>query len=399
MRAQRSISWCLLLSLVGIGLSGYLVYLHLGLMRGELLGGPACGSSGVLNCHLVTGSSWGSFLGLPLALWGVLGYVVVLALSLLARQSSEWTAPAMTALFSLAVLLVTIDMALFGLMVFVIHAFCLFCLATYAVNLVILFLTARALERPWPQALGGLGTAVGALIPSRQRQAAWLFWGVLVVGVLGVAGVHAATLFVSRGTFGSMQRQIREFVTKQPRVSLEVAGDPMIGAAGAPLRIVEFSDFFCPACQRASKLNRIIISNHHRDAVFIFKHYPLDMSCNAQITRMVHPGACQVAAASECVHLQGKFWPFHDLVFEDGPKYNAANLEGDVRRLGIDVAQFNACMSSGDGMAAVQRDIAEAGKAGVTSTPTYVINGLPVAGGLTPAMFDDFVAVLRETGS
>jgi len=367
-------------------------------MRGELLGGPACGSSGAMNCHLVTGSSWGSFLGVPLALWGVLGYVVVLALSLLARQSSEWAGHAMTAIFSLALLLVAADVALFGLMAFVIRAFCLFCLATYAVNLALLLLAASALEHPWPRALGRLGAAVGALIPSAQRQAAWLFWGIVVVGVLGVAGVHAATLFVSRGTLGSMQRQLREFITKQPRVSVEVTGDPMLGTAGASLQIVEFSDFFCPACQRASKLNRIIMSNHRRDAVFVFKHYPLDMSCNAQISRMVHPGACQVAAASECVHLQGKFWPFHDLVFEGGPKYNAANLEGDVRRLGIDVAQFNACMSSGDGMAAVQRDIAEAGKAGVTSTPTYVINGLPVAGGLTPAMFDDFVAVLKETG-
>ena len=398
MRTQRGVVWCLPLSLLGIGLAGYLVFLHLGLMRGELLGGAVCGGSGVFNCHVVTASSWGSFLGMPLALWGVVGYVTVLALSLLGLQSSEWATHALILIFALAVLFVGIDLVLLAVMAFVLRFYCLLCLVSYVMNLVLLVVSGRSLERPWPRAMSELGASLGALVPSSRRPATSLFWGIMLVGLLGSAGVAASTTFVSRGSLGSVRKQMREFVSKQPRVSVEVTNDPTLGPSHAPLQIIEFSDFLCPACQRASKMNTIIVASHRRDAAFIFKHFPLDSSCNEKISRMVHPGACRVAAASECVHLQGKFWPFHDLIFEQGQPYNVVNLEGDVERLGVDMSQFRACMESGQGLEAVKRDIAEAGKIGVVSTPTYIINGLPVVGGIQPIMFEDFVAVLQETG-
>ena len=65
MRMQRGAAWCLVLSLIGLGLAGYLTVLHLGLLRGELLGGAVCGASGALNCHVVTGGPWGKVLGMP----------------------------------------------------------------------------------------------------------------------------------------------------------------------------------------------------------------------------------------------------------------------------------------------------------------------------------------------
>ena len=74
MLSTRGSSWCVLFGVVGLGLAGYLVYLHLGLLRGELLGGPACGS-GAFNCHAVTAGAWGTVLGVPLAFWGIIGYV------------------------------------------------------------------------------------------------------------------------------------------------------------------------------------------------------------------------------------------------------------------------------------------------------------------------------------
>ncbi len=397
MRIQRGVSWCLFLSLVGIGLSGFLTYLHLGLLRGELLGGAACGGAGAFNCHIVTESAWGSFLGIPLALWGVLGYVTILGLALLARQPGDWAGHAMAAIVFLAVVSVSIDLVLLGAMVFAIHFFCLFCLATYLVNLSLLAVSARALDRPWSEALRHLGASIGALVPSSQRPVAWLFWGMMTVGVLGVAGVHAGTTFMARGTLGSLHNQIHEFVTKQPHVSIDTTGDPTIGRPGAPIQIVEFSDFMCPACQKASKLNAIIMANHRQDAVLSFKNFPLDMTCNESIPRIVHAGACQLAAAGECAFQQGKFWPMHDLLFEEQGHGSASHLEGKIGALGLDSARFNTCMESGEGLAAVKRDIAEAKKANVMSTPTYVINGVPIPGGVSPSMFDEFVDAIQES--
>jgi len=398
MRTQRGASWCIFLSLIGLGLAGYLTVLHLGLLRGELLGGAVCGASGVLNCHVVTGSAFSSVLGMPLAMWGIIGYLTVIALALLARQSPEWLVHAMGLVFLLSLAFVIVDLVLLALMVFVIRVFCLFCLATYVVNLLLLLVAARSLGRPWTEAVREAGTSLWAIWPSSLRPVTWFFWAVVLLGITGTVGLHAATLFVSRGTLGSVRQQIREFITKQPRAAVDVTGDPMIGQPQAKLHIVEFSDFLCPACQRASKMNPILLANHRRDAVLVFKHFPLDTMCNDKVTRMVHPGACQIAAASECAHLQGKFWLFHDKAFEDAERHKTANVDEIARNIGLDAAGFRACLSSGQGMAAVKRDIAEAAKAKVVSTPTYVIGGIPVPGGFTPATFEDFVAVLKETG-
>ena len=400
MKASRGLSLCLFLSLIGMGLAGYLTYMHFGFLRGELLGGFGCGAAGsLLNCHAVTAGSWGQFLGMPLALWGLLGYVTVFGLSLWGRQSQETAGAAAVLLALLSLFMVAADLYLLGVMVFVIRFYCLFCLLTSAVNLSLLVVSSRSTGVSLPQAVARAGWVAAMLLPSPRHPAADLFWGLLFVGVLGVMGLHVSTVFVSRGTLANARQQIKSFLIRQPRVAVESSGDPSTGPADAPLKLVEFSDFLCPACQRASKVNTIILANHRHDANFTFKNYPLDNTCNEYVSRAVHPGACQVAAAGECAYRQGKekFWSFHDLVFEKGHDYPLDNINGDMERIGVDLAAFRACMDGGQGMEAVKRDIAEGKKLGIQSTPTYVINGVPMAGGLNPVLFDDLAASLKAS--
>jgi protein-disulfide isomerase len=217
----------------------------------------------------------------------------------------------------------------------------------------------------------------------------------MVIATAATVGLDAATTFATRGG-GPGRDQLRQFASTQPRATPDIADDPRHGPPNAKITLVEFSDFLCPSCQRASKLNAIILANHRHDAALIFKHYPLDTSCNSAISRMVHAGACTIAAASECLHQQGKFWPFHDLIFERGRAYDVKGIEEDVRQLGADVTRFRTCMDAGQGLEAVKRDITEGARLNVTSTPTFLINGLVVTGGISPAVFEDFVAVLSD---
>lgn len=395
MKIQQGANWSLILSLIGLGACSYLIYIHLGLMRGELLGGAACGS-GLFNCHAVTGGTFGTVLGMPLAMWGLIGYVIAFALSILAKQSEALMQPALTLLMGLALLFVSIDLVLLGQMVFVIRALCPLCLLTYGVNIALLLLTWQALGLPFSKIMSRLPESLQVLFPSQRQPAAWAFWGIVALGTLGSFGLNAATLFANQGSAGDSREHLRRYVSQQKRLSVDVSGDPTMGPQDAIFQLIEFSDFLCPVCQRASKMNPIILASHRRDARFIFKHFPLDTACNNRVSRMVHPGACQVAAASECAHLQGMFWPFHDRIFEEGHDYKIANLEVDAVKLGLNREQFKVCMSSGEGMEAVKRDIAEAAKIRVTSTPTFLINGVRITGVIKPAMFEDLVAIMRE---
>jgi protein-disulfide isomerase len=307
----------------------------------------------------------------------------------------------LTVILLLAAACVAIDLALLAVMAFVIHSFCLVCLFTYAVNLLMLITSAASLGVPWTSAAQRIGTALAAVRPSRQRPATWLLWGLLVAAVSSACALEATATFVSRGAAAEANTQMRQFIVTQPRVTVPSGDDPTIGPADAPLRIVEFSDFFCPSCQRAAKVNVVILANHRHDVSFTFKHFPLDQECNSSVTRQVHPGACRVAAASECAHRQGRFWAFHDLVleaFHDGASYNLAHLEADAQRVGLEMMGFRACLASGEGMEAVKRDIAAGIQATIRSTPTYVVNGVAVTGGFTPSSFEAFIAILMETG-
>lgn len=398
MRANRGALGCVVLSLAGLGLCIYLGFLHIALLRGELVGGAACGGAGsVFNCHAVTAGRMGSAFGMPLWVWGLIGYLAALNLASFAWLFPDWTTPALTLLSCLSLVFVGIDAALFTLMVTQIRYLCLLCLMTYVVNLSLLVVSKRALAQPWSQVLGQVGGAVTSFLPSTQRPATWLFWIMMGLGVFGSVGLHAATSFVSQGSPGMVHKQIREFVSREPRVYPEISSDPSVGPSNAPIQVIEFSDFFCPVCQRASKFNTIILASHRQDVRFVFKQFPLDTSCNDAVQRMVHPGACAVAAAAECAHLQRKFWSLHDRIFEEGHLYNPKMLEQDAARLGLDAPRFQACLASGEGLAAVKRDVAEGKRIGVASTPTYVVNGLKVSGVMTPAMFEQFVAVLRNS--
>ena len=215
MTKPRGLSACFFLSFLGMALAAYMAYLHLGLMRGELLGGAVCSGTGPFNCHAVTAGSWGKFLGMPLSLWGCIGYAAVFALACLGQYLPDFAEDALKLIVVFSAAFLAIDAALLALMVFVIRFFCLFCLATYAINLLLLVCAARALGPSWRQALSRIGSTLGALAPSRARPAIGLFWAMMLLGVAGTVAVHASTIYISQGGFGVVRKQVREFIASR----------------------------------------------------------------------------------------------------------------------------------------------------------------------------------------
>ena len=397
MRAHRGGLAAVFLSLIGIGLCGYLAVLHIALLRGELLGGGVCGGAGsALNCHAVIAGPWGSVLGAPLWVWGLIGYLASLNLACFAWLFPEWSVSALTLLTALALVFVGLDAFLLSVMLTKIRYLCLFCLMTYAVNVLLLVVAKRASGQPWAALLRRVPAALGAFVPARGRSLAWMFWMTLALGTVGSVGLHAATTFVSLGSPAMVRRQLREFVAKESRRRPTVSDDPSLGPSNAPVEVVEFSDFFCPVCQLASRFNTIMVANHRGTVRFVFKHFPLDSTCNSTVQRMVHPGACTVAAAGECAHEQGLFWAFHDIVFQQGHAYPVASIERDAARIGLDMKRFQSCMGSGRGLEAVKRDVADGQLLEIGNTPTYIVNGLKLVGIMNPSVFEELLTALRE---
>jgi protein-disulfide isomerase len=144
---------------------------------------------------------------------------------------------------------------------------------------------------------------------------------------------------------------------------------PTRGSKAAPVSVVVFSDFECSYCRAAVPELRKLSAMHGENVSVSYRHYPLDR----------HPAAFAAARASVCGQEQGKFWEMHDALF-DAAEINASEIENAAKQAGVDMTKFRACVAGDASRIAVLNDIEEAGRLGVTSTPTFIVNGNVIRG-------------------
>jgi len=149
--------------------------------------------------------------------------------------------------------------------------------------------------------------------------------------------------------------------------------DPSIGPANAPVTIIEFSDFQCPFCARAEPTVNQILSTYKDKVRLVYRDFPLSF----------HQYAQKSAEASECSDEQGKFWEYHDLLFEKQQEWSSigiTKMKDYAAQLNLDSKKFNDCLDSGKYSSEVQKDFEDGQKAGVSGTPAFFINGILISG-------------------
>lgn len=190
---------------------------------------------------------------------------------------------------------------------------------------------------------------------------------------LGGAGVFAVAAFLFlRPSVGA---------TVPPPVPYAA---PVRGEASAPVTIVEYGDFQCPSCDaffhsvEPRLINDYIKTGKARQ---VFKNFP-----------WIGEESRRAAEAAACAGAQGKFWEFHDLLYssqrgENSGAFAVPNLKRFAAQLGLDQAGFDACVDGRAYKAAVDADMSEVRSLGLTSTPTFVINGQRVVGAQDYSVF------------
>jgi protein-disulfide isomerase len=154
------------------------------------------------------------------------------------------------------------------------------------------------------------------------------------------------------------------------KVSLD--DDPSWGPANAPITMVEFSDFQCPYCGAFERDTYGQIRQVYGDKIhFVYRDMPLVD---------IHPFAYQSALAANCANEQGAYWSYHDLLFANQQDLSLDALIKYAGQLKLDTDKFSQCLKSGKYSAEVNHDMQDAESYGVSGTPTFFINGLPIVG-------------------
>jgi len=140
----------------------------------------------------------------------------------------------------------------------------------------------------------------------------------------------------------------------------------VLGSEDAKVTIVEFSDFQCPACGAAHPVVKQVIKEYGDRILFVYRHFPL---------LATHQYALKAAEAAEAAGEQGKFWEYHDLLFANQDNLKTEDLKNYAKQVGLDMKKFNEALDSGKNKDKVLSDLDDGEKFGVTSTPTFFING------------------------
>ncbi|MBW4541134.1 MAG: thioredoxin domain-containing protein [Myxacorys chilensis ATA2-1-KO14] len=183
------------------------------------------------------------------------------------------------------------------------------------------------------------------------------------------------------------QRKIQQsFIQNLQRNPKAVIGkSPTKGAKQGKAVLVEFSDFQCPYCASASKTLREFVEKHSSEVTLTYKNFPLTG---------IHDQALPAAKAAWAAGEQGKFWEFHDALFEGQKRMGEAFYLETAKGLGLDVDRFNRDRTSQTAAAAIATDVDLAEKLGIEGTPFFVMNGRTFSGAVE---LSDLEATLVST--
>jgi protein-disulfide isomerase len=178
-------------------------------------------------------------------------------------------------------------------------------------------------------------------------------------------------------------------VSAQTGAPLTIDPSMTRGPADAPVTIVEFSDYECPACRQAQQALGLVLREFPGRVRLVYKDFPLRF----------HAGAEPAAVAARCAAEHGRFWEYHDFLFLTQPAFARADLLTYATRLGLPRDAFIACLDGGRYRPAVSVDVREGRAAGVTGTPTFFVNGRRMVGIQSIEMFREAVQdALEDAG-
>ncbi len=219
-------------------------------------------------------------------------------------------------------------------------------------------------------------------MPHRRRKSS--LWVVLLVLAFG------AGLATGYFTWGSPTAQAAApgnaaaVSTPAPiqRVNVTVDGNPSLGPDNAPVTIIEFSDFECPYCKQWFTSTWPQLQKAYGSKIrLVYRDLPLTD---------IHPDAEPAAEAAGCAGEQNQYWAYHDRLFSSSSLGQNVYISY-ATALKLDVTKFTDCLNSHRYQADIQADAQYGKSLGITGTPTFFVNGIPMVGAQPFSVFKTII--------
>ena len=390
--SSKSRTLLLVFALLGLAASGISTYVHYQLLT-EPSYSSFCDVSAKVSCTEAYVSRYGSFLGVPVAVGGVIFFAIVAVLAGLAgRPSSPARENAAAYIFVLSTVGLAFALYLAWASYFVLQVFCIFCAITYVSVIALFVISGGATTFPMMtlprRASRDLRTLVSSPVALVLLLAIFAGSAALIASFpdeQAATAAQAQAVATYQPLTADERRQLEEWWKVQPVTEL-----PVVPAAGTKVLIVKFSDYMCPSCRAAHLALKPVLAKYEGQPVeFVMKHYPLEPECNINTPGMNHYGSCEAAAAYEMAKGTANLARLDDWLFDHQPSLTKDVVrEAAAEQAGI--KDFDARYD--EAMKAVRADVGLGALLNVNSTPTIFINGRRIpGGGLPPAYYDAII--------
>lgn len=387
MKARIQIA--LLSVLLSIGAHLYLTSHYYPLKFGYSTGQSICNLSAKFDCDAVVASPYSSFLDVPISVWGLAFNAVLLMLILLSwlewsehpERLRRWT-------FLMTGLSLAGSFVMAGISAAMMSSYCPFCIALYALSFVTFFAFKGVLKEPFFMHL------------KRDFAVLWSESRGIVVALVAIPVLAFLTHQFFMQNLGNSQvaRMVTESVDEwEHSPPQDFVAKPAIAMGPekdkATVTLVEFADFRCPHCKRASYTLHAFVKAHP-DVRFEFYAFPLDGQCNEKIEQP-NGISCRLAAAVYCAEREGKGWEMHDMLFDkqeeishsQSPAELDTNLGKNITPLGLNFETLQRCLDQPETMDAIKAMAKQGALVNVMGTPTLFANGkLLSRGQLVPVL-------------
>lgn len=410
------------LSAAGVLVSAKLLQEHLLGATGSSWFDDACSSEGdsSVNCAVVLASDWAYFppkdeagnrrrYSLPVALLGLWYFTGLATWYLFVGRPDydrrrwhllplTWNAVGiMSSVFFLIIMFTRLE------------AICPWCIVSHALNALLMVCSVLLCPvRPSPQPAGAAAASSESIFDAPERTAVDSIpvrhptrQHAVSAMALVLALTSAQFYWITAQSFLKQGLQLKADVAKsakaidkirqnanlmmamfqqQPKRDIPIrSDDPIRGEGVGQFDVVVFSDFECPSCRKfAKRLDTQVHELFGSDLRIVFKHYPLCMDCNAQVSRTIHPSACRAARAAEAARLQGgseAFWAMHDRLFADWQGLTLFNYRGVAEELGLSPDQLLTDMDSDAVAERIDADSRLGQQLDVRGTPAVFVMG------------------------
>lgn len=331
-----------------------------------------CAISRSINCDTISQSPYSIFIGVPVPVWGIIGYTFFMLFLPFAWNNKAKKQRMWPTLFFISLAFSIYSVILAYISTFYIHSYCMMCIVSFGINFLLLYYTWLIRKRfDKSNIISGLKLDIGFLWKKKKKVGSVFlsFFSIVILLLIFFPSYwHIAT--------PTLSADIPHGITED--------GHPWIGAKNPKLEIIEFTDYQCFQCKKMHFFLRKLVEKNSDKIRLIHRHFPMDHKFNPIVNEQFHVGSGIMALFAEYAQTQGKFWEMNDVLFTIAGSTNVLNIKKLADRVGLDYRALSLSRRNRIIRYRVKHDIATGIKLGINGTPVYVIDGEVYLGQIPP---------------